>query len=152
MSSFAKNASAEPRLVIKNRPLNPGLVDLARMTQVLAVERGIADRIDFIDGGNLAARAGSSAGWWSTTPRRPCRHWASQSRSRSWARPFLHRLPHDQRPIHGFSTDPAAPAEAMFKRFKPHAINRTQINGNYHEPGARKHTARALACRFAAAR
>ena len=58
----------------------------------------------------------------------------------------------DQQPIDDFWTRPSAPDEDLFLRFKAHVINRTQVNGNYHEPRARKHTARALARRFAAAR
>ena len=54
--------------------------------------------------------------------------------------------------IDGFWTQPRTPDEDLFKRFKAHVINRTQVNGNYHEPKARKHTAKALARRFAAAR
>ena len=58
----------------------------------------------------------------------------------------------DQQSIDAFWTRPQAPDEDLFKRFKAHVINRTQVNGNYHEPKARKHTAKALARRFAAAR
>ena len=153
MSSFAKNAPADARLVIKNHPLDPGLVDLARMTQVLAVERGLADRVDFIDGGNLAALCRASSGMV-----------VNNSSAALSALGFLTPVKvlgeaffdidglTDQQPIDAFWTAPQAPDEALFKRFKAHVINRTQVNGNYHEPKALKPTAKALARRFAAAR
>ncbi len=153
LTSFARNAPAEARLVIKNHPLDPGLVDLARMTHVLAVERGIADRVDFIDGGNLAALCRASSGMVVNNSSAALSALGFSTPVKVLGEAFfdIDGLT-DQQPIDGFWTTPKAPDEDLFKRFKAHVINRTQVNGNYHEPRARKHTARALARRFAAAK
>ena len=153
LSSFAKHAPAETRLVIKNHPLDPGLVDLARMTHVLAVERGIADRVDFIDGGNLAALCRASSGMVVNNSSAALSALGFSTPVKVLGDAFfdIEGLT-DQQSIDAFWTAPLPPEDDLYKRFKAHVINRTQVNGNYHEPRARKHTARALARRFAAAR
>lgn len=153
LTSFARHAPAEARLVIKNHPLDPGLVDLARMTHVLAVERGIADRVDFIDGGNLAALCRASSGMVVNNSSAALSALGFTTPVKVLGEAFfdIDGLT-DQQPIDGFWTRPARPDEDLFKRFKAHVINRTQVNGNYHEPKALKPTAKALARRFAAAR
>ena len=153
LSSFARNAPAETRLVIKNHPLDPGLVDLARMTHVLAVERGIADRVDFIDGGNLAALCRASSGMVVNNSSAALSALGFSTPVKVLGEAFfdIDGLT-DQQPIDGFWTAPLPPEDDLYKRFKAHVINRTQVNGNYHEPKALRPTAKALARRFAAAR
>ena len=153
LSSFARHADGGTRLVIKNHPLDPGLVDLARMTHVLAVERGIADRVDFIDGGNLAALCRASSGMVVNNSSAALSALGFSTPVKVLGEAFfdIDGLT-DQQPIDGFWTNPSPPEDDLYKRFKAHVINRTQVNGNYHEPKALKPTARALARRFAAAR
>ena len=52
--SFAANAPREARLLIKVHPLDPGLRNWPRMVRRAAQKWGIADRVDFLDGGMLA--------------------------------------------------------------------------------------------------
>ncbi|MBU1347698.1 MAG: capsular biosynthesis protein [Alphaproteobacteria bacterium] len=153
LSSFAKHADPDARLVIKNHPLDPGLVDLARMTQVLAVERGIAERVDFIDGGNLAQLCRASQGMVvnNSSAALSALGFATPVKVLGEAFFDIDGLT-DQAPIDAFWTNPTPPDEALFARFKAHVIARTQVNGNYHEPKALKPTAKALARKFAAAR
>ncbi len=153
LTSFAKNAPADARLVVKNHPLDPGLVDLARMTHVLAVERGLADRVDFIDGGNLAALCRASAGMVVNNSSAALSALGFSTPVKVLGDAFfdIQGLT-DQKSIDTFWTDPTPPDDALFKRFKAHVIARTQVNGNYHEPKALKPTARALARKLAAAR
>ncbi len=153
LSSFARHAPEDTRLVIKNHPLDPGLVDLARMTQVLAVERGIADRVDFIDGGNLAQLCRASLGMVVNNSSAALSALGFSTPVKVLGEAFfdMDGLT-DQKPVDAFWTQPTPPDDALFHRFKAHVINRTQVNGNYHEPKALKPTARALARRFAAAR
>ncbi len=153
LTSFAKNAPADARLAVKNHPLDPGLVDLARMTHVLAVERGIADRVDFIDGGNLAALCRASAGMVVNNSSAALSALGFSTPVKVLGDAFfdIDGLT-DQKPIDAFWTDPTPPDDALFKRFKAHVIARTQVNGNYHEPKALIPTARALARKLAAAR
>ena len=153
MTSFARHAPAEARLVVKNHPLDPGLVDLRRMTHVLAVERGIADRVDFIDGGNLAQLCRASSGMVVNNSSAALSAMGFKTPVKVLGEAFFdfHGLT-DQKPIDQFWTDPTPCDDALFHRFRAHVIARTQVNGNYHEPRALKPTAKALARGFAAAR
>ncbi|MDP3403353.1 MAG: capsular biosynthesis protein [Brevundimonas sp.] len=153
LSSFARHAPADARLVVKNHPLDPGLVDLARMTHILAVERGIADRVDFIDGGNLAALCRASQGMVVNNSSAALSALGFSTPVKVLGEAFfdIEGLT-DQAPIDTFWARPTPPDDALFNRFKAHVIARTQVNGNYHEPRALKPTAKALARKFAAAR
>jgi capsular polysaccharide export protein len=153
MTSFARHAPSEARLVVKNHPLDPGLVDLRRITQVLAVERGVAERVDFIDGGNLAQLCRASSGMVVNNSSAALSALGFKTPVKVLGEAFFDfEGLTDQKPLDAFWTDPAAPDDALFQRFRAHVIARTQVNGNYHEPRALKPTAKALARRFAAAR
>lgn len=52
--SFAANAPAQARLLIKLHPLDPMLRNWGRMVRRAAIKWGVPDRVDFLDGGMLA--------------------------------------------------------------------------------------------------
>ncbi len=62
MTSFAENAPAATRLVIKPHPWDPSLKSWPRLIARLARSLGIADRVDYIDGGTLDEVAEKSLG------------------------------------------------------------------------------------------
>jgi capsular polysaccharide export protein len=62
MSSFARHAPFNAWLVIKNHPLDTGLIDYRRFAEGLAREYGLADRLRFIDAGHLPTLLDHSAG------------------------------------------------------------------------------------------
>ncbi|CAB3782084.1 capsule biosynthesis protein [Pararobbsia alpina] len=53
LNSFARHAPADTQLVIKNHPLDTGLIDYRRHAEQVARELGVADRLRFIDAGHL---------------------------------------------------------------------------------------------------
>lgn len=53
VSSFARNARRGAVLVIKNHPLDTGLIDYRRYTLELALKLGIEDRLRYIEAGHL---------------------------------------------------------------------------------------------------
>lgn len=53
LSSFAEHAPPTMRLAVKEHPLDPGLNDWLRITQEEAARFGVADRVDFIEHGDL---------------------------------------------------------------------------------------------------
>ncbi|HEV2302471.1 MAG TPA: capsular biosynthesis protein [Stellaceae bacterium] len=55
VGSFAAHAPARSRLVVKLHPLDSGLVDWAGITRHLAAAAGVAERVLFLDGGEIAA-------------------------------------------------------------------------------------------------
>lgn len=146
MTSFARYAPPQARLVVKNHPLDPGLVDLAKMTRVLAIERGLADRVDFIDGGNLAQLCRASRGMVVNNSSAALSALGFQTPVKVLGEAFfdMEGLTH-QAPLDTFWTRAAAPDAELFTRFRAHVIARSQVNGNYHEPAALRPTAEGLA-------
>ena len=53
MQSFAAYSEPDSLLVIKNHPLDTGLIEYRRYTERLAHELRVADRVRFIDAGHL---------------------------------------------------------------------------------------------------
>ena len=53
VGSFAQAAKSNAQLVIKLHPLDPGLMSWQRLCQRVARQYGVAERVTFIDGGNL---------------------------------------------------------------------------------------------------
>lgn len=149
MTSFADHAPRDARLVVKNHPLDPGLVDLAHMTNVLAIERGLADRVDFIDGGNLAQLCRSSRGMVVNNSSAALSALGFRTPVKVLGDAFFDfdGLT-DQKSMDTFWSNPQGPDVELFARFRAHVIARCQINGNYHEPKAMAPTADALADMF----
>lgn len=149
MSSFARHAPADCRLVVKNHPLDPGLVDLAHMTRCLAIERGLADRVDFIDGGNLATLCRASRGMVVNNSSAALSALGFRTPVKVLGEAFFDfdGLT-DQRSMDRFWVSPQAPDPDLFTRFRAHVIDRTQINGNYHEPRALLPTAQGVVAAF----
>lgn len=53
LRSFARHAPADALLVLKNHPLDTGLIDYRGLSARLSEELKIADRVHFIDAGHL---------------------------------------------------------------------------------------------------
>jgi len=151
MTSFASCAPEGARLVVKNHPLDPGLNDLAHMTRCLAVERGIEDRVDFIDGGNLAQLCRSAEGMVVNNSSAALSALGFRTPVKVLGQAFFDfEGLTDQQALDGFWVQPKATDPELFKAFRAHVIARSQINGNYHEPRAIKPTAQRIAAAFSA--
>ena len=151
MTSFAANAPADARLVVKNHPLDPGLNDLSHMTRCLAVERGLAERVDFIDGGNLAQLCRAAEGMVVNNSSAALSALGFRTPVKVLGQAFFDfEGLTDQQALDGFWAQPKAGDPELFKAFRAHVINKAQINGNYHEPRAIKPTAQRIVASFAA--
>jgi capsular polysaccharide export protein len=149
MNSFADHAPADTRLVVKNHPLDPGLVDLGHITRLLAEERGIAKRVDFIDGGNLAQLCRASQGMVVNNSSAALSALGFHTPVKALGQAFFDfEGLTDQKPLDAFWSDPAEPDPELFVRFRAHVIARSQVNGNYHEPRSMLPTALAIATVF----
>ncbi|MHB8473446.1 MAG: capsule biosynthesis protein [Gammaproteobacteria bacterium] len=62
IKSFAENADANTRLLVKVHPLDPGIKNWKKLIYKAANELGIGDRVDYFDGGNLDEIIDGSAG------------------------------------------------------------------------------------------
>ncbi|MNX63442.1 Capsule polysaccharide biosynthesis protein [compost metagenome] len=149
MDSFARHAPADRRLVVKNHPLDPGLINLAAVTRRLAAERGLTGRVDFIDGGNLAQLCRASCGMVVNNSSAALSALGFHTPVKVLGQAFFDfEGLTDQQPLDGFWRRPVAADAQLFKRFRAHVIARSQINGNYHEPRAMIWTASAIADAF----
>lgn len=146
IASFAANAPAGARLVVKNHPLDPGLVNLRAVTMRLAQEHGLAGRVDFIDGGNLAALCRASQGMVVNNSSAALSALGFHTPVKVMGDAFFDfdGLT-DQQPIDAFWSAPQVPDTALFTRFRAHVIAQSQVNGNFHEPHAILPTARGIA-------
>ena len=149
MRSFAASAPAEVRLVVKNHPLDPGIVDLKDVTRRLAAANGLLERVDFIDGGNLARLCRASRGMVVNNSSAALSALGFQTPVKVLGDAFFDfaGLTH-QGKLDGFWTFPQQPDAELFSRFRSHVIARTQVNGNYHEPNALKSTAAGVVAMF----
>ncbi|QYF86496.1 capsular biosynthesis protein [Brevundimonas sp. PAMC22021] len=149
LDSFARRAPADCRLVVKNHPLDPGVVSLRRITQRLAGERGLADRVDFIDGGHLNELCRASRGMVVNNSSAALSALGFHTPVKVLGDAFFDfEGLTDQQPLDGFWTSPTPPDEALFTRFRAHVIAASQINGNYHEPRTQPLAAEGLADMF----
>ena len=62
IASFAADAPGDARLVVKLHPRDNGLTNWRAVTLALAAQTGLADRVDFIDGGDLQALLAGARG------------------------------------------------------------------------------------------
>lgn len=145
ISSFAAKAPSATRLVVKNHPLDPGLVNLRAVTMGLAEDHGLAGRVDFIDGGNLAALCRASLGMVVNNSSAALSALGFHTPVKVLGDAFFDfEGLTDQQPLDGFWSRPEAPDTDLFTRFRAHVIAQSQVNGNYHEPHAILPTARGI--------
>lgn len=150
VEDFARHAPPHTRLVVKNHPLDPGLVNYARVLGRLAHHHGLEGRIDFIDGGNLAALCRASQGMVVNNSTAALSAIGFGTPVKVLGQAFFDFAGlTDPQPLSGFWADPAAPDHDLYVRFREHVLHRTQINGSYHNPAMQAFTAQRMALAFA---
>ncbi|MDT6992290.1 capsule biosynthesis protein [Burkholderia cenocepacia] len=131
--SFALHAPKDAWLVIKNHPLDTGLIDYRRYARMLAHECDMAERLRFIDAGHLPtllenARGvvvvNSTVGLSALHHNRPLVTLGSaiyNMTGLTW-----------QGSLDEFWTNGQAPDEHLYRAFLNHVVHRTQINGDFY--------------------
>ncbi|WP_240387306.1 capsular biosynthesis protein [Brevundimonas naejangsanensis] len=146
MDSFVRGAPPDSRLVVKNHPLDPGLVNLARETRRMAEARGLKGRVDFIDGGNLAQLCRASEGMVVNNSSAALSALGFGTPVKVLGQAFFDfEGLTDQKPLDAFWRAPRPADRQLFAAFRAYVIDRTQINGNYHEPRVMAATAARVA-------
>lgn len=149
LSSFAEHAGKGARLVVKNHPLDPGLIDFGNLIRDIAAAKGLTGRVEFWDGGNLAEMCRASHGMVVNNSSAALSALGFGTPVKVLGRAFFNfEGLSDQKPLAQFWNKPTAADPALFKRFRAHVITKAQINGNFHEPRAIGRTAKALALFF----
>lgn len=131
--SFALHAPKDTCLVIKNHPLDTGLIDYRRYAQTLAQECDMGERLHFIDAGHLPtllelARGvvviNSTVGLSALHHKRPLAALGSAiygMAGLTW-----------QGSLDAFWTHGQAPDEELYRAFLNFVVHRTQINGDFY--------------------
>lgn len=152
LADFARHAPGEMRLVVKNHPLDPGVVDQAAVVRRIADAHGVGSRVQFIDGGALAALCRASRGLVVNNSSSALAALGFGTPVKVLGRAFFDfQGLTDQQPLAGFWTAPVGPDPDLFLRFRAAVIARTQINGSFEGPRLRARTARDIAARMMAA-
>lgn len=136
LASFARHAPGDARLVIKNHPLDTGLVDYRRYLGPVAAALGVADRLLYLETGHLPTLLDHAAG-------------VVTVNSTVGISALLHRVPtialgeaiYDfpgltfQGGLDGFWTAAEGPDRALFEAFRKTVTHCTQINGDLYTDG-----------------
>ena len=146
MYSFSRHAPAGVNLVVKNHPLDPGLIDLHMLTTQAAHAHGVAGRVRFIDGGSLARLCKGSRGVVvnNSSAAFSALGFGTPVKAKGRALFNFEGLS-DQKPLDAFWADPTPPDPELFRRFRAQVMARTQINGSFDSPRMTRQTARAVA-------
>ncbi|MFJ1253072.1 capsule biosynthesis protein [Cupriavidus sp. CuC1] len=133
MTSFASHAPADARLVIKNHPLDTGLIDYRKFSRELARSLDMADRFDFIDAGHLPtlldhARGvvvvNSTVGLSALHHRRPLMTLGTaiyDMAGMTW-----------QGELDNFWLEAEGPDMSLYQAFLDYLLHHTQINGDFY--------------------
>ncbi|WP_232231960.1 capsule biosynthesis protein [Burkholderia sp. WSM2230] len=133
MRSFAAHAPARSILVIKNHPLDTGLIDYRRMAQQLARELGIENRLRFIDSGHLPTLLDNARGAVvvNSTVGLSALHHALPLMTLGTAIYSMAGLTW-QGTLEAFWHDAAPPDMALYRAFLDYVVHHTQINGDFY--------------------
>lgn len=133
MESFARHVSGDTRLVIKNHPLDMGLVNYPRHVKALEQRFGLSGRVDYLETGDLisllkAARGvvtvNSTVGSLALQLKRPTLALSDP----------IYNLPGltFQGTLDAFWQDGEKPDAELFRRFRNTVIHTTQVNGGFY--------------------
>ncbi|WP_430233569.1 capsule biosynthesis protein [Paraburkholderia tropica] len=131
--SFAEDAPAHTWLVIKNHPLDTGLIDYRDFAQGLAKELGVEDRLCFIDAGHLPTLLEHARGVIvvnSTVGLSAVHHGRALIAlgSAIYSMPGLTW----QGSLADFWTQADSPNKSLYQAFLDYVMHHTQINGDFY--------------------
>ncbi|HEV2081457.1 MAG TPA: capsular biosynthesis protein [Brevundimonas sp.] len=151
VGDFAASSPTDVRLVIKNHPLDPAVIDQGRSVRRAAARHAVADRVEFIDGGALAPLCRASRGLVVNNSSSALAALGFGTPVKVLGRAFFDfEGLSDQKALSDFWSAPTPPDPDLFLRFRAAVIERTQINGSFEGPRLRASTARRVAERMMA--
>ncbi len=135
LENFADHAPPDVRLVFKNHPLDPGIVNYARAIARLAQKHGVGDRVFFLDGGSLAELAKPARGvvTVNSTAGISAVQFDVPTIALGDAIYAMKGLVY-QGSLADFWHAPERPDAELFHSFHRLVLARTQINGNFYAP------------------
>ena len=137
MESFARNAPAKTKLVIKNHPLDMGLLDYQRIIDMLSQRFGLAGRVHYLESGNLYVILRHALGMVTVNSTTGALSLQLGCPTIALSDP-IYNLPGlcYQGCLDNFWTFSQKPDEELFRCFRNTVIHTTQINGGFYcQPG-----------------
>ncbi|HDS1736322.1 capsular biosynthesis protein [Pseudomonas sp. BP8] len=135
IDSFSLHAPFEARLLIKNHPLTPGLVNYQKITEQLAKKYDVADRVDFLESGHMPTLLSHIAGMITVNSTAGASAILHHRPTCTLADPIyaMPGLTH-QGNLKDFWMHHEAPDNTLFQRFRNTVIHTTQVNGGFYTP------------------
>ena len=133
LESFARHAPGEARLVIKNHPLDTGLVNYRRVIRELEQRCGLAGRIDYLESGDLGKLLPPARGVVTVNSTLGCQSVGLGCPTVTLGDP-IYNLPGltFQGPLDDFWRSGAKPDRRLFRCFRNTVIHTTQVNGGFY--------------------
>ncbi len=151
IASFARNAPAGDHLVIKNHPLDNGLLRLGAAAARIAAAHGVADRVHFVDGGGLKPLLAGAAGFVTVNSSAALEALAAGVPVTALA-PALYRISGlvFTGPLDAFWAGAPAPDAALLDAFLDSAAATLHVRGSIHSRAGLPAAAAAMAARILA--
>lgn len=134
LKSFASFAPGKAQLIVKNHPLDTGLIDYAKLIRRLKAELDLAGRVHFLETGHLPTLFSNA--WGVVTVNSTAGMSALSHRCPTLALGnAIYRLPGltHQEGLDSFWTEREPPDRALFHSFRNTVIHTTQVNGNFYD-------------------
>lgn len=133
LASFAAQAPRGTALLVKNHPLDNGLLDCGRLTAAIAAELGIGDRVHFIDGGHLPTLLAHAAGVVTVNSTVGLAALLRGRPVKALGR-AIYNLPGltSDASLDAFWRAPPPPDMALVQAFRRVVVAEAQINGSFH--------------------
>ncbi|MEM7696000.1 MAG: capsular biosynthesis protein [Pseudomonadota bacterium] len=151
LTSFADHAPADAALAVKTHPLDHGLRAWPAVIRALAAERGIADRVIILEGGDLGALLAHTRGCVlinSTVGLTALRAGVPLHVAGAAVYDCVGLV--DRQPLDTFWTAPSAPDAELFDAFERALARFTQVKGSLYEPQGMRRAAGEIAARVVA--
>lgn len=149
ISSFAAHAPEGSRLMVKVHPLDPGIRNWRRIVRRSAEKWGVADRVDYLDGGDLPKLLEKSKGV--VTVNSTVGLWAMRARTPIMT---LGQAVYDiegltfQGSLDRFWTEGAPPQAELWDAFVKAIVGNIQIRGVYYKREGLDHAVQAAAAKL----
>jgi capsular polysaccharide export protein len=133
MESFARHAPTDAMLVIKNHPLDQGLMPYAKIVRADAKRFDVEGRVEFLEDGDLIALFGHAQGVVTVNSTAGILALEQGIPTYTLSDP-IYNLPGltGQMPLDAFWHEAAPPDPELFARFRRCVIHATQINGGFY--------------------
>lgn len=133
MESFARYAPVEARLVIKNHPLDTGLVNYPKIIGKLSDRFGLSGRVDYLETGDMVALLQHARGMVTVNSTVGALSLGYNCPTISLSDP-IYNLPGltFQGGLDDFWREGHMPDAELFRRFRNAVIHTTQVNGGFY--------------------